>query len=281
MSLAVFRQLPPTAERIGGGRLLCPAVPRMVPAAGKKYKYFPDRDLKPPNKFENLNMPERYRLPIMPKTPNFWSIGGVRPPKQTKELWRMKGEELVNTELQLNQFGIIALNGGMLRHPHFEVMRMGIGRSLKINETFAIYRVEAPYKPITNHGQGKRMGGGKGAISEYGTPVRAGRIIVEVGGNALWSEVQPWLSRIAGKMPFDALAVNKEMLDSIRAEEQKLVETNQNPISFEWLVRNNMLDCQRKLSTYDKIWFGKFAYLDRHLNKKFQWVTGPRYKGKR
>ena len=179
------------------------------------------------------------------------------------------------------QFGIIALNGGMLRHPHFEVMRMGIGRSLKINETFAIYRVEAPYKPITNHGQGKRMGGGKGAISEYGTPVRAGRIIVEVGGNALWSEVQPWLSRIAGKMPFDALAVNKEMLDSIRAEEQELVETNQNPISFEWLVRNNMLDCQRKLSTYDKIWFGKFAYLDRHLNKKFQWVTGPRYKGKR
>ena len=156
-----------------------------------------------------------------------------------------------------------------------------IWRSLKINETFAIYRVEAPYKPITNHGQGKRMGGGKGAISEYGTPVRAGRIIVEVGGNALWSEVQPWLSRIAGKMPFDALAVNKEMLDSIRAEEQKLVETNQNPISFEWLVRNNMLDCQRKLSTYDKIWFGKFAYLDRHLNKKFQWVTGPRYKGKR
>ena len=75
MSLAVFRQLPPTARRIGESRLLCPAVPRIVPAAGKKYKYFPDRDIKPPNKFENLNMPERYRLPIMPKTPNFWSIG--------------------------------------------------------------------------------------------------------------------------------------------------------------------------------------------------------------
>ena len=34
------------------------------------------------------------------------------------------------------------------------------------------YRVDAPYKPITDHGTGKRMGGGKGSIDEYGTPVR-------------------------------------------------------------------------------------------------------------
>ena len=29
-----------------------------------------------------------------------------------------------------------------------------------------------PYKPLTDHGTGKRMGGGKGSIDEYGTPVR-------------------------------------------------------------------------------------------------------------
>ena len=41
----------------------------------------------------------------------------------------MRGEETVHTDLQLNQFGIVALTGGMLRHPHFEVMRFGIGKS--------------------------------------------------------------------------------------------------------------------------------------------------------
>ena len=41
----------------------------------------------------------------------------------------MRGEETVHTDLLLNQFGIVALTGGMLRHPHFEVMRFGIGKS--------------------------------------------------------------------------------------------------------------------------------------------------------
>ena len=147
-------------------------------------------------------------------------------------------------------------------------------------KSFAIYRVEAPYKPITNHGFGQRMGGGKGAIAEYGTPVRAGRVVVEVGGKLLWEEVQPWLARIAGKLPFDAIAVNADSLRRLKEDEKKLEETNLNPISFEWLIRNNMLDCQRKVSIYDHIWFGKFCYLDRELNKKWNWVTKKGYKGK-
>lgn len=204
----------------------------------------------------------------------------MRPPRQSKELWRMKGEELVHTDLQLDQFGIVALNGGMLRYPHFDMLRMGIGRHLKANETFGMYRVDAPYKPLTNHGEGKRMGGGKGTVKEYGTPVRAGRIIVEVGGKALWEEVQPWLNKLAGKLPFSAIAVNSEMLKRLREEEQRLVDTNLNPITFEWLIRNNMFDCQRRLSIYDKIWFGKFVYLDRQLNKKWKWVTGIKSKGR-
>jgi len=261
--------------------LLTPQPVYTSQTAGKKYKFFPDRELKAPAKFENVVMPEKHRLPIMPRTPNIWQLGSViRPPRQTKELWRMKGEELVHTDLQLNQFGIVAINGGMLRHQHFEMMRMNIGRNVVKDQSFAIYRVDAPYKPITNHGAGKRMGGGKGSIKEYGTPVKAGRVVVEVGGKVLWEEVQPWLSAVANKLPFNALAVNAEMLENLRSREQSLLETNKNPISFEWLIRNNIFDCQRKLSPYDKVWFGKFVYLDRHLNKKWQWVTKSRYIGK-
>jgi len=261
--------------------LLVPQTVSASQTAGKKYKYFPDRELKVTAKFENVVMPEKHRLPIMPKTPNIWQTGGViRPPRQSKELWRMKGEERVHTDLQLNQFGIVAINGGMLRHPHFEMMRMNIGRQLDKDQSFAIYRVDAPYKPITNHGVGKRMGGGKGSIKEYGTPVKAGRVIVEIGGKVMWEEVQPWLSSVASKLPFNALAVNPKMLENLRSGERRLLETNQNPISFEWLIRNNINDCQRQLSPYDKVWFGKFAYLDRHLNKKWQWVTNIIYFGK-
>ena len=41
-----------------------------------------------------------------------------------------------------------------------------------------LFRVDAPYKPITDHGTGKRMGGGKGSIDEYATPVRLATLSV-------------------------------------------------------------------------------------------------------
>jgi len=152
----------------------------------------------------------------------------------------MMGEERVNNELILKQYGIIALAGGMLKHKHFEVMRLAIGRHCDSNKkkTFSFYRVDAPYKPITDHGKGKRMGGGKGSIDEYGTPVKAGRVVVEVGGMAEWTEVQPWLSTVAAQLPFHALAVHSDQLDKIREEEARLEHENTNPITFEWLVPN-------------------------------------------
>lgn len=55
---------------------------------------------------------------------------------------------------------------------------------------FAIWRIPAPWQPVTKKGQGQRMGGGKGAIDHYVTPIRAGRIIVEMGGKCEFEEVQ-------------------------------------------------------------------------------------------
>jgi len=242
----------------------------------RKWKYHSSRDLVPPPKSHNEVMPERPRLPIMTKSPTMWASGASRPPKGTKELWRLMGEERVHTELTLGQFGIVALAGGMLRHKHFEVMRMALGRHCDANKnkTFAMYRVDAPYKPITDHGTGKRMGGGKGNIDEYGTPVRAGRVVVEVGGAKEWAEVRPWLAVVARQLPFHAIAVTAEMLHKLKEEEQRLVAANQNPYTFEWMVRNNILNCQTMLSDYDKRWFGKFCYKDRETNLKWQRVLG-------
>lgn len=54
------------------------------------------------------------------------------------------------------------------------MMRLTIGRKMDTTRMFAIWRVDAPWQPITKKGQGQRMGGGKGAIDHYVTPVKAG-----------------------------------------------------------------------------------------------------------
>ena len=77
---------------------------------------------------------------------------------------------------------------------------------------------------------------------------------------------------IANKLPFEAMAVNVDLLARLDAEEKRLEETNANPYTFEWLVRNNMFDCQRHLSPRDTYYFGKFVYRDRDLNKKWETV---------
>lgn len=128
-----------------------------------------------------------------------------------KRLILMRGPELVHNNLLHKQFGIVAMGGGRLRHGHYEMIRLGeifeskgrlersylnvnffagIGRKLDINRMFAIWRIPAPWQPVTKKGQGQRMGGGKGAIDHYVTPVKAGRIIVEMGGKCEFEEVR-------------------------------------------------------------------------------------------
>ena len=68
--------------------------------------------------------------------------------------------------------------------------------------------------------------------------MRAGKVVLEVGGLAEWAEVstfsalkawlarpkyllqvRPWLSTVAHQLPFHAIAVHSEQLDKIREEE--------------------------------------------------------------
>lgn len=256
----------------------------LVPARGMrnirhKYGYKLDTSVpKVREDYGNANMPEKYKLPIQPRMPTIWSAAGVRIHRGTKELWRMYGEEHQHNRLRLQQFGIVALHGGVLKYQNFDMMRAMIGRKLEEGKSFAIYNIDAPYKPVTSKGVGKRLGGGKGPISHWVTPIRAGRVIFEVGGKVAWEEVQPWLNNVACLLPFSAIAVNQNILDTLNAEEKRLLDDdNLNPYSYEWLIRNNINDCQRRVSTYDKKWFGKFVYKDRTLNKKWNIVLRDHY----
>lgn len=97
-----------------------------------------------------------------------------------------------------------ALGGGYLHFGHMEMMRLTINRRMDPRTTFARWRINAPYKPITRKGLGQRMGGGKGNIDHYVTPVKYGRMIVEVGGRLELGEVEPILKEVAKKLPFPA-----------------------------------------------------------------------------
>ncbi|XP_040574750.1 large ribosomal subunit protein uL16m [Lepeophtheirus salmonis] len=226
----------------------------------------------------NVAMPEKHRLPMLPKVPSRYTMFKV--PKTQTELFRMRGEELVHNDLILGQYGIMALSGGSLKHGHFEMMRTGVGHYIGKQKAFAIYRVDAPHRPKTQRGIGKRMGGGKPSIDHYVSPIRAGRILVEVGGSLTWDQVRPWLTNVANKMPFHAMVVTPEILKNMKEEEARLKAVNTNPITFEWLIRNNIFDCQKQLSPYDKKLFGKFVYKDKTLNIKWNEIRRAIYKHK-
>lgn len=61
-----------------------------------------------------------------------------------------------------------------MKFAHFEMLRLTIGRKMDVNRMFAVWRVDSPWQPVTKKSQGMRMGGGKGSIDHYVTPVRAG-----------------------------------------------------------------------------------------------------------
>ena len=231
---------------------------------------------KPQTPPENICQPEKYRLPVVPPVPTEWAFAGAVTPKGTHEMWRFYGEEKTHNRLVLGQFGIVAISAGAMKRNHFEFLRNKMNKYLEAKSSFAIFRIDAPYKPKTSK-QGKRMGGGKGKIKSYITPVRAGRIIAEVGGKVTWEETRPWLSRLAACLPMECIAVSAEQLERLDAEEKRLAEENTNPYTMEWMIRNNINDCQQFLSPYDTKLFGKFTYRDRHNNKMWNEVLQSKY----
>lgn len=144
-----------------------------------------------------------------------------------------------------------------MHYGHFEMVRQGINRKIDVTRMFAIWRVDPPWKPVFSKGLGHRMGGGKGNPHHYVSPLQAGRMIVEIGGNCEFVEVYPILRRVAEKLPFPAEVVNQQILQAKEEEEEHLEKANINSFTFKYCVDNNMLGCNMWLSPYDHLWYGK------------------------
>ena len=155
-------------------------------------------------------------------------------------------------------FTFQAIHGGTMKPGHFEMVRNTTNRKLEENRMFAVWRIDPPWKSVTKKGLGHRMGSGKGSIDHYVTPIRAGRIIIEMGGHLEFEEAVHILKRVADKLPFKAEAISQEMVEEEERQAEMLERENVNPFTFEYCVNNNMLGCRKWLSTYDYKWYNKY-----------------------
>ena len=168
-----------------------------------------------------------------------------------KRVHDMRGPELVHNQLIHKQYGIIALSGGQMEFGHFDMIRNSVNRKLDMTKTFAVWRVDSPWKPITKHGQGKKLGGGKGGISHYTTPVKRGRVIIEVGGSIPLEFMWRVLIDVTQKLPFPAKVVSQKDFEDIENEEEEIRTKNLNKLKWEWCIKNNICNVLHKVSKYD------------------------------
>ncbi|XP_013887632.1 large ribosomal subunit protein uL16m [Austrofundulus limnaeus] len=215
-----------------------------------------------PPDFTGVVLPEKPKLKIMNKVPNL-----IKAKKEPKKLRDIQGPTKTGTSFTTGLYGILAMGGGYLHWGHFEMIRLTINRNIDEKTMFALWRVSAPYKPITRKSLGHRMGGGKGPIDRYVTPVKCGRLIVEVGGRVELGEVEHFLTQVAKKLPFPAQVVSKESLAEMQREQQEREQNNQNPWTYKRIVQGNMLGIRNLVSPKDLHfqgrYTGKFFYPER------------------
>lgn len=135
--------------------------------------------------------------------------------------------------------------------------RMYINKKLDTSRMFAEWRVDAPWQAVSRKGQGQRMGGGKGAIDHYVSTLKAGRVILELGGVVEWPEAHQILRSVAVRLPFKAEAVNQEIMDKKKKMKEKIENENLNPYTMKYVIQNNMGGCNNWLSSYDYKWYGE------------------------
>uniref|UniRef100_A0AC35TSW1 39S ribosomal protein L16, mitochondrial n=1 Tax=Rhabditophanes sp. KR3021 TaxID=114890 RepID=A0AC35TSW1_9BILA len=212
-----------------------------------------------PVTYENVVFPVdgKFKLPPMPVEPNFDADTGERKFKETKRMIEARGVEEVHTELIHQQYGLAAVNGGFISGKDFKFVMERVNKNLIANQ-FAIWRVDAPWLPRTKKAQGTKLGGGKGTIAKYVTPVRSERIILEVGGYITEIEAKAFLSYIAERFAFPVEFVSSQILADRRQREKEIEEGNQNKFEWENVIKWNMQNTNSWLSQYDVIWKAKY-----------------------
>ncbi|CAI4221083.1 unnamed protein product [Auanema sp. JU1783] len=212
-----------------------------------------------PVTFENVNFPPsgQMKLPVMPPEPFYDAEKGERKFKSTKRMIEARGVEEIHCDLIHEQYGLAAVSGGFISSDDFKFIQDRINKNL-LHKQFAVWRVDAPWLPRTKKAQGSRLGGGKGSIQKYVTPVRANRIILEVGGYITEIEAKAYLTYLCDRFQFPVEFVSQRMLTERRENEKEIEKHNKNPFNWDKVIKYNMQNCRSWLSDYDIQWKGRY-----------------------
>jgi large subunit ribosomal protein L16 len=121
---------------------------------------------------------------------------------------RMTGTRIAGSSLTFGEFGLQAIECGMITARQIEAARIAMTRHIKrAGKTWI--RI-FPDKPFTKKPAEVRMGKGKGAPEGWGAVVRPGRILYEMGG--VPDELAKEAFRLAAhKLPVKTKFVKREM----------------------------------------------------------------------
>ncbi|CAJ0568864.1 unnamed protein product, partial [Mesorhabditis spiculigera] len=212
-----------------------------------------------PATYENVTFPpdDQRKLPKMPKEPFYDLEKGEQKFKTAKRMMWSRGVEEIHTELTHEQYGLAAVSGGMISASDFDFIQDRVNKNLLVNQ-FAVWRVDPPWLPRTKKAQGQRLGGGKGSIHHYVTPVKAKRVILEVGGYITEIEAKAFLLYLCERFKFPVEFVSQDLLSQRRAREDWEARNNRNTFNWDTVIKYNMQNCTSWLSPYDVEWKGKY-----------------------
>ncbi|KAL3120543.1 hypothetical protein niasHT_007835 [Heterodera trifolii] len=208
-----------------------------------------------PITFEHVVFPpnEQFKLPTMPPEPIYDESLGETKHKLTKQFIEARGFEPIHTELIHKQYGLVAMSGGFIKAEDFAWIQQEVNEKL-VDKQFAIWRVDAPWLPRVRRPPSTKKGGGKGPIHHYETPVRTGRVILELGGYITEQEARSILMHLYLHMPFPVEFVSQELMDKRKELEMKVHANNRNKFDWDTLIKYNMQNCKAWLSPYDVYW---------------------------
>ena len=111
-------------------------------------------------------------MPLMPKRTKYRKV----------QKGRNRGKATRGSKVSYGEYGIQALEAGMITSNQIESARIAMTRHVKRGGK--VWIKVFPDKPITKKPAETRMGKGKGAVEFWVAPVKPGRIMFEMSGVA-------------------------------------------------------------------------------------------------
>jgi len=91
-----------------------------------------------------------------------------------------RGVATLGNKLHFGEFGLKAIENGIVRANHMEACRVVVARKMK--GLGKLWINVFPWKPVTKKPAETRMGKGKGELDHWMCPVKRGKIIFEISG---------------------------------------------------------------------------------------------------